>query len=230
MATIDLRPSWGAITRLSRSGKTPRHPVTSGCRGAPVACAARERPLTVARKDDRVRNLAGFEGIGGVRAALVGIPGRAVSSTSTRRKHAVGGWSPEHRPRRRDRRRGRPGGARLSPPLPSVATALDSRCPVCSRPGAERSRRSICSVRSAVGGSRSAWGKRVKLRVRQGVLIASRSGTGRGAGRPLNARSAACQPQGTYVNAGERWRVVLGSGAYLSCSSDAAPCSPTGSC
>ena len=112
VATIDLRPSWGAITRLSRSGKTPRHPVTSGCRGAPVACAARERPLTVARKDDRVRNLAGFEGIGGVRAALVGIPGRAVSSTSTRRKHAVGGWSPEHRPRRRDRpqRRGRPGG------------------------------------------------------------------------------------------------------------------------
>jgi len=34
-----------------------------------------------------------------------------------------------------------PGGAPLSPPLPSVATALDSRCQVCSRSGAESSRR-----------------------------------------------------------------------------------------
>lgn len=45
----------------------------------------------------------------------------------------------------------------MSPPLPSVATALDSRYQVCSRSGAESSRRSTCAGRSAlaVGRSRS---------------------------------------------------------------------------
>jgi hypothetical protein len=56
-------------------GKPRGTRVVSWCRGAPVTCAARERHVTVARNDDRVRNLARFGGIGGAPAALVGHPG-----------------------------------------------------------------------------------------------------------------------------------------------------------
>ena len=58
----------------SYPGRTPRGTTASSGAAGLAACAARERPVTVARKDDRVRNLAGFTGIGGVRAALVGNP------------------------------------------------------------------------------------------------------------------------------------------------------------
>jgi hypothetical protein len=69
-----------------------------------------------------------------------------------------------------------PGGALLSPPLPSVATALDSRCQVCNRLGAESSRHPLAlrgtgawrwpstrtmsgalPPRGGVGGSSRAW-------------------------------------------------------------------------
>jgi len=45
-----------------------------------VACAARERHITVARNDGGVTNLASFGAVGGAPAALVGYPGqRAVA-------------------------------------------------------------------------------------------------------------------------------------------------------
>jgi hypothetical protein len=70
-------------------------------RGAPVASAARECQVTVPRNVDRVRNPAGFGGIGGAPVALVGNPGERIWSTTTHRKPAVGEWSAEYRPRRR---------------------------------------------------------------------------------------------------------------------------------
>jgi hypothetical protein len=86
---------WGATTKLARAA-TPRHLGMYWCRGAPVARAARERHITVARNDDRVRNLAGFGGIGGALAALVGNPDRPVSGMTTRRsvRSASGGAPP----------------------------------------------------------------------------------------------------------------------------------------
>src|SRR6476469_609195 len=50
-----------------RVAANPATPVVmSWCRGAPVACAAGERHVTVARNGDRVRNPAEYGGIGGV--------------------------------------------------------------------------------------------------------------------------------------------------------------------
>jgi hypothetical protein len=85
-------PIWGSDYQTAAQRQTSRHPVMSGCREAPVACAARERHVTVARNDDRVRNLAGFGGLGGAPAALVGHPGeRSVARPTAASMRSVSG-------------------------------------------------------------------------------------------------------------------------------------------
>ena len=77
------------------------------------------------------------------RARCVGRSLPSGESTTACRQHAVGvvAGAPPAALGRAAAPRTAPGGAPLSPPLPSVATALDSRCQVCSRSGAESSRR-----------------------------------------------------------------------------------------
>ena len=72
---------------------------------------------------------------------------RAASSRTTRRKHAVGGWSPEHRPRRRDlpQRRGRPREGAVVPTAPQRGDRARLPHQVCSSSGAESSRRYLAA-------------------------------------------------------------------------------------
>jgi hypothetical protein len=118
-----------------------------------VARAARERHVTVARNDCRVTNSAGFGGIGGARAVLVG----NARERSVARPLAAGcGRVSGCRSAARGAGKGRnaadgPGRCAMSPPLPSVATALDSRCQVCGRSGAESSRGGTCAEHAADG-------------------------------------------------------------------------------
>ena len=122
---------------------TPRHLVRSWYRGAqspapPGSVASQLRGTMVESRTSR-----GLEGLAArpLRWSVARALGQEHDHSP---QHAVGEWSPEHRPRRPKGRNAAdgPGRRAMSPPLPSVATALDSRYQVCSRTGAESSRRS----------------------------------------------------------------------------------------
>lgn len=152
-----------------RAAETPRHPVMSGCRGAPVACAARERPVTVARNDDRVRNLAGFTGIGGVRAALVGNPDeRSVARPLAASMRSVSG----RRSTARGARTGRSAADRREGAIVPTAPQRGDRArlPLSSVQQAGCGKESALYLLSAVGG----W--RVSIGVGQACQVTGTAG------------------------------------------------------
>jgi hypothetical protein len=160
-----------------RARQTPRHPVMSWCRGAPAACAARERHVTVARNDDRVRNLAGLEGLAArpLRWSVTQASGQQYDHSPQARS---GEWSPEHRPRRRDgpQRRGRTREARYCPHRSPAWRPRSTPAVKCA----------TGRVRKVVGALFAQCGRRLAVAIRVGqacqvsvgVLIVSAPGAG----------------------------------------------------